>query len=73
LRYLSHLPQLQESRAQRTIEAVAATEADAKLLDVEPGSPILQIERVIIAADGAPLEYLQARYRGDRFKYQITL
>lgn len=73
LRYLSHLPQLQESRAHRTIEAVAATEADAKLLDVEPGSPILQIERLIIAADGTPLEYLQARYRGDRFKYQITL
>jgi GntR family transcriptional regulator len=73
LRYLAHLPQLQDSRAHRTIEAVAATEADAKLLDVEPGSPILQIERLVVAADGTPLEYLQARYRGDRFKYQITL
>ncbi len=73
LRYLSHLPQMQGSRAHRTIEAVAATPADAKLLGVKPGSPILQIERVIVAAEGTPLEYLQARYRGDRFKYQITL
>ncbi|MDW8325283.1 MAG: GntR family transcriptional regulator [Anaerolineales bacterium] len=73
LRYLSHLPQMQGSRAHRTIEAVAATKADAKLLNVKPGSPILQIERVVVAADGTPLEYLQARYRGDRFKYQITL
>lgn len=73
LRYLSHLPQMQGSRAHRTIEAVAATEADAKLLNVRPGSPILQIERITVAADGTPLEYLQARYRGDRFKYQITL
>lgn len=73
LRYLSHLPQLAESRAHRTIEAVAATEADARWLEVEPGTPILQIERLVTAADGSPLEYLQARYRGDRFKYQITL
>jgi len=73
LRYLSHLPQLSESHASRTIEAVAADETDAKLLNVECESPILQIERVVFAADGAPLEYLQARYRGDRFKYQITL
>lgn len=73
LRYLSHLPQLAESHASRTIEAVAADETDAKLLAVECASPILLIERVVLAADGTPLEYLQARYRGDRFKYQITL
>jgi GntR family transcriptional regulator len=73
LRYLGHLPQIQGSRAHRTIEAVAATGTDAKLLEVEPGSPILQIERLVVAADGTPLEFLQARYRGDRFKYQITL
>ncbi len=73
LRYLGRLPQLADSRASRTIEAVAATAADTRWLEIEAGAPILQIERLILAADGTPLEYLQARYRGDRFKYQITL
>jgi GntR family transcriptional regulator len=72
-RYLGHVPQIQNSRAHRTIEAVAALEADARQLGVNPGTPILQIERVTLAPDGTPIEFLQARYRGDRFKYQITL
>lgn len=71
--YLRRAPQLHTSRAHRTIEAVAATESDVKPLGVKAGAPILQIERVTVAADGTPLEFLQARYRGDRFKYQITL
>lgn len=71
--YLSRVPHVHTSRAHRTIEALAATESDAKGLGVKAGSPILQIERVSVAADGTALEFLQARYRGDRFKYQITL
>lgn len=71
LHYLSHLPQMINARATRVIEAVAATEVEARLLHVMPGSPILQITRVVTDGQGRPLEYLQARYRGDRFKYQI--
>ena len=29
--------------------------------------------KVILAEDGTPLEYLLAFYRGDRFKYQVTI
>jgi GntR family transcriptional regulator len=71
LHYLSHLPQMMTSRARRTIEAIPAPEPDATLLQIAPGSPILQISRVVRSSAGDPLEYLQARYRGDRFKYQI--
>jgi GntR family transcriptional regulator len=72
-RYLSRVAQILNSRAHRSIEAVAATDADVRLLGIEAGSPILQIERLSVAPDGTPIEFLQARYRGDRFKYQITL
>lgn len=71
LHYISHIPQMLTSRATRTIEAVSASDLDEALLYRPAGSPILQITRVIRSAAGEPLEYLQARYRGDRFKYQI--
>jgi GntR family transcriptional regulator len=71
LHYISHLPQMMTSRASRTIEAIAASEPDVSLMQITPGSPILQITRIVRSSSGEPLEYLQARYRGDRFKYQI--
>ncbi|GAB4490749.1 MAG: transcriptional regulator NagR [Anaerolineales bacterium] len=71
LNYIGHLPQIQNSRATRTIEAVAATELDSRLLHMSPGAPVLMIQRVVKSASGEALEFLQARYRGDRFKYQL--
>lgn len=71
LQYISHIPQIMTSRASRIIEAIPATEPDVSLLQIAPGSPILQITRIVRSSGGEPLEYLQARYRGDRFKYQI--
>lgn len=72
LSYLTHLTQMSGSRASRTIEAVSATEHDAGLLNMDVGCPVLMITRLVVSAAGAPIEYMQARYRGDRFKYQIS-
>lgn len=72
LRYLKQLVQMRNSRAQRTIEAVAASDIEVSLLGMTPGAPVLQIERLLTAENGAPIEFLQARYRGDRFRYQIS-
>ena len=72
LRYLQDHPAMATSHAQRTIEAVSADKIDSKLTGIEIGAPVLQIERLVTAVDGTPLEYLTARYRGDRFKYQIS-
>lgn len=71
LNYISHIPQMATSHATRSIEAVAASDLDVKLLHMSLGSPVLMIQRVVLSAAGEPLEFLQARYRGDRFKYQI--
>ncbi len=73
LAYLHNAPQLHASRASRTIEAIAADEEEVRLLAVELGDPILLIERCTVAADGRPVEWLRAYYRGDRFKYRITV
>lgn len=72
LRYLRNVPQMETSKASRTIEASAAAELEVKWLGMKTGEPVLLIERVITAEDGTPLELLWASYRGDRFKYQVT-
>jgi GntR family transcriptional regulator len=72
LRYLRHLPQMHRSSAERSLEAVAAGAVEAKLLGLPKNAPLMRIERLVRAADGAPLEYLVALYRGDRLKYQFT-
>ncbi|MFN4294134.1 MAG: GntR family transcriptional regulator [Thermoflexales bacterium] len=70
--YLKRLPQMGEHCIERSIEAVAAGEPEAKLLRIKRGAPMLSIERLILARDGTPIEFLRARYRGDRMKYQIN-
>lgn len=73
LNYLTGAPRLSTSKATRSIEATLATEDDHRWLGIGVGDAILHIERVVLAEDGTPLEYLLAFYRGDRFKYQITI
>lgn len=73
LRYLRNAPQMENSIAHRAIEACVADDPEIELLGVERGHPILAIERTVTAVDGTPIELLWAAYRGDRFKYQITI
>lgn len=73
LRYLRDLPQMQNSVAQRTIEATLANGPEVEMLNASPGEAILTIERIILAEDGTPIELLWAAYLGDRFKYQVTI
>lgn len=55
----------------QTITALAADAQDAKLLGVEPGSPLLEVQRLALDPEGRPLEFSHDRYRGDAFS--ITL
>ncbi|WP_020579673.1 GntR family transcriptional regulator [Actinopolymorpha alba] len=57
--------------ARHTIDAVAADEVDAELLDLELGSPLLRERRRATSADGVPLEYGDDRYRSDRVTFTI--
>ncbi len=61
------------SRGYRTIEAVALDKAEAKLLQVRPGSPALLLKSIGELDDGTPLEYYVARHRGDRCKFHVRL
>jgi GntR family transcriptional regulator len=64
---------LKMDRVKRGIEAVAATEKEARLLQVELGSPLLQIESTSYAPDGRPVEYFLAKRRGDRTRFEFEL
>jgi GntR family transcriptional regulator len=53
------------------ISALAADAEDAELLEVEPGAPLLEVQRLAVDHTGRPLEFSHDRYRGDAFS--ITL
>ena len=57
------------ARGLRTMEAVAANQREAELLEVDPGSPLMLIDSVSFDAEGAPVEYYHALHRGDRSRF----
>jgi len=57
--------------ARHTMDAVAADETDADLLDLDLGSPLLRERRRATSSDGTPLEYADDRYRPDRVTFTI--
>lgn len=59
--------------ADRTIEAVAATEEWAHLLRIPAGSPILLVEGVVYTYDRRPIEFHKVISVGDRYKYAVHL
>lgn len=72
LSYLMRHPALNNPQVERTLEANLAEKEDVAFLDVRKRSPILHLERLVRDQSGAPIEFLVARFRGDRFKFQIT-
>ena len=60
-------------RGRRLIEAVAANELEAKLLQVERGSPLVKLESISYLEDGRPVEYYHAVHRGDRSRFEVEL
>jgi GntR family transcriptional regulator len=48
--------------ARHTIDAIAADAADAELLGIEPGQPLLRVRRLAHTRDGTPVEYADDRY-----------
>jgi GntR family transcriptional regulator len=56
-----------------TIETVLAPPREAALLQTEVGAPLLLVTRHIRDAAGVPVEWSQAWYRGDRYKFVLTV
>jgi GntR family transcriptional regulator len=61
------------SRGQRVIEAVAANDHEAQLLQVPEGAPLILINSVSYLSDGTPIEYYHAIHRGDRSRFEVEL
>lgn len=59
------------NRARHVIDAVAADETDASLLDVETGAPLLREQRLASSSTGQPVEYSDDRYRPDLASFSI--
>jgi len=61
------------ARGRRFIEAVAANELEAKLLQVERGAPLVMLDSISYLEDGRPVEYYHAVHRGDRSRFEVEL
>jgi GntR family transcriptional regulator len=59
--------------ADLVLGAHLADENQARLLNVECGSPMLHIERLTTAADGSPLMYEHLFHRGDAYRYTVRV
>ncbi|MFT3865662.1 MAG: GntR family transcriptional regulator [Solirubrobacterales bacterium] len=57
----------------QTIEATVTTEEEAELLGVPVYAPALLFERLTVAADGRPIEFVRSVYRGDRYQLVTEL
>jgi GntR family transcriptional regulator len=64
---------VQIAEARETIETGLADPRDARLLGVDVGMPLLLLSRQAFDSTGAPVEWAQSRYRGDRYKLVTRL
>ena len=64
---------LEIGEAQLEIGAGRAKPQEAKLLQLEPGAPVLQVERLLHLAGGGPVHVETAVYRADTFRYKLNV
>jgi GntR family transcriptional regulator len=60
-------------RAEERIRAVAADAQAAEHLKVEPGTPLLSVERVAFTYNDTPMELRRGLYRTDTHHYRNEL
>jgi GntR family transcriptional regulator len=60
-------------RGVRSVEAAVANAAQARLLGVRRGDPVLVLRSVSMGESGRPVESFLAMHRGDRSRFQVEL
>jgi DNA-binding GntR family transcriptional regulator len=60
-------------RAIERLEPVIAGPDHAEALGVKTGAPLMLLERVAYAADGAPIEFARDHHRGDRAQFVVEV
>jgi len=71
--FLWNTSNLEMHTGRRYIGVSLANEYEASLLEIEVGSPLLELDSVSYLKDGRPLEYFHALHRGDRTKFEVKL
>jgi DNA-binding GntR family transcriptional regulator len=61
------------SGAHQSIVAVPAPDDIAKLLDCDPGQPVLQIDRLYFDRNGKFVELAVSRFHPDRYSYRLEI
>ena len=64
---------LEIDEAYQEMEAVIASEHEAKSLQIKKGSPILKITQVTYLEDHTPFEYVKSSFRADRYRFKLQL
>jgi GntR family transcriptional regulator len=55
------------------IHAGLASEEEARMLQIVPGSAVLHINRTTYEREGMAYEYVESTYRGDQYQFTVTL
>jgi GntR family transcriptional regulator len=64
---------IRANEAEQTVEATIADAADASLLDIRVGDPLLKPERTVYDVKGNPVEYVSVFYRADKYVFTMKL
>jgi GntR family transcriptional regulator, N-acetylglucosamine utilization regulator len=72
LGYLHKYPSIERVGMERIMAATLADIQDVEFLNIKRNAPILHLERIVVAEDGVPIEFMVGRFRGDRFKFRLT-
>lgn len=59
--------------AKQNISAKAATNSQAKALQIPPRAPLLEVERISYSKSDVPLLYTRAVFAGERYAYSVIL
>lgn len=60
-------------RARQTISARLPRRRERTLLEIASGQPVLALERITSDLEGEPFEFVRSAYRGDRYRFALSL
>jgi GntR family transcriptional regulator len=59
--------------AEEDLTAEAVDEANARLLQLQAGAPVIVVERIALGYDRQPLEWRRSRGPADQFRYHVEI
>ena len=71
--YIEDQLNLRIDHASQVIESAVANELELDYLKIQPGTPIMLIQRHTFLKDGTPVEFVRSSYRADRYKFKIQM